>query len=402
MGRPRAREGVPPGGGRTGVGPESSPRTRGCSGPYSTPTDLARVVPAHAGVFRRRSRSRSPATGRPRARGGVPSGTYGPHDDRASSPRTRGCSRRTAWISRASPVVPAHAGVFLQQLLDGPNPLRRPRARGGVPQTTRFKGYFSLSSPRTRGCSYRPTTPGCTLDVVPAHAGVFRRPAARRRAGHRRPRARGGVPFYPLVATRTYESSPRTRGCSVLERVRRAYVTVVPAHAGVFPRRGHPRTTGSRRPRARGGVPVVILVSGGEGWSSPRTRGCSQLLKAQARYATVVPAHAGVFRDDVSIGNRAGSRPRARGGVPAGTNSSNSIRRSSPRTRGCSVVAVLDHMGTDVVPAHAGVFPDQSVQERGGKGRPRARGGVPVKDVSGAAEALSSPRTRGCSPSATR
>ena len=131
--RPRARGGVPRRYSTKAVHFRSSPRTRGCSRTRSprwnaesvvpahagvfppTPRGVARstVVPAHAGVFRRAGRRRRGRTGRPRARGGVPLDESGCLAGAGSSPRTRGCSCSLVRPVHISPVVPAHAGVFL-------------------------------------------------------------------------------------------------------------------------------------------------------------------------------------------------------------------------------------------------------------------------------------------------
>ncbi len=111
-GPPRRRGGVPSKTYRKAQARASSPPTRGCSdtavsGPSSTP-----VLPADAGVFLRR---RPPADTRgrpPRRRGGVPPHRRGGPGSSRSSPPTRGCSdggnRDRGWVS----VLPADAGVF--------------------------------------------------------------------------------------------------------------------------------------------------------------------------------------------------------------------------------------------------------------------------------------------------
>ena len=130
-GRPRARGGGPAGArGRSG-GSGSSPRTRGWSVLHVAGQVRHLVVPAHAGVVPPPARSRSGRRCRPRARGGGPepddAWAYGVRSsprtrggpwallaalsDIASSPRTRGWSRRRAGLPGRPLVVPAHAGV---------------------------------------------------------------------------------------------------------------------------------------------------------------------------------------------------------------------------------------------------------------------------------------------------
>ena len=175
-----------------------------------------------------------------------------------------------------------------------------------------------------------------SVAVVPAHAGVFPRPGHRRRTAARRPRARGGVPYRSALRGVVRESSPRTRGCSPHRVLGVVPHGVVPAHAGVF--RTAPDGTPSLtcRPRARGGVPGIGTLTATVPMSSPRTRGCSGDGRLDAGEVPVVPAHAGVFPSAVPWGPLSTRRPRARGGVPLTHPSNATAAQSSPRTRECS------------------------------------------------------------------
>ena len=375
----------------------SSPRTRGCSVSEGGPGRRRPVVPAHAGVFRRLSIPPSTVTRRPRARGGVPyCAVYG-WSAVVSSPRTRGCSSTPSAASVAEYVVPAHAGVFRAPAAIRRCRSRRPRARGGVPRSGEIRALRRMSSPRTRGCSPMSIEELRAKVVVPAHAGVFR--LAQRRGGphRRRPRARGGVP--PNVTSRPHpsQSSPRTRGCSPFDAGGLGGGAVVPAHAGVFRPSARPPSTCTSRPRARGGVPSSPSTANPPSGSSPRTRGCSAGGQGRRHRRDVVPAHAGVFRSRPGTCSRSRRRPRARGGVPKGGGSGRCTKRSSPRTRGCSVSRLGTTSLLAVVPAHAGVFPRTATRARLTVCRPRARGGVPYTRTTTLTISASSPRTRGCS-----
>src|SRR5690606_10616141 len=90
--------------------------------------------------------------------------------------------------------LPADAGVF-RRLAPWLFPFRSPpRRRWLVPMSVSSDPTFSASSAPTRGCSaidsgdFRPVT------VLPADAGVFRRPRPRTADRRRPPRRRGGVP----------------------------------------------------------------------------------------------------------------------------------------------------------------------------------------------------------------
>ena len=214
----------------------------------------------------------------------------------------------------------------------------------------------SRSSPRTRGCSL----------IIAGYVGATR-------------------------------SSPRTRGCSGVRRAQRRLHQVVPAHAGVFRIRTTSPSVRGRRPRARGGVPADASRPHRNPRSSPRTRGCSLLFKARLPEADVVPAHAGVFPVCALFGERAESRPRARGGVPIRAGPKRFGWSSSPRTRGCSEGFTMYDHERQVVPAHAGVFQSERVLPSRNRSRPRARGVFPGTTEE-PPEGLGRPRARGGVP----
>jgi len=321
------------------LGALSSPRTRGCSPLRAGRGGREWVVPAHAGVFRALPRRRPSRSRRPRARGGVPSGTGASTGREVSSPRTRGCSHPRRAHGDGVDVVPAHAGVFRSTPTSRRPGWGRPRARGGVPRLSADASSGGRSSPRTRGCSGHPVRIGDLRPVVPAHAGVFPTSPCRRAHRLRRPRARGGVPYPATSGRQSRPSSPRTRGCS------RAAPSPAPPPC--------------RRPRARGGVPRGMRRNGSASKSSPRTRG--------------------VFQGARRPGGRRRGRPRARGGVPITWHLDGSTAESSPRTRGCSARCRRRAAGRGVVPAHAGVFRWRTPSRTPVCCRPRARGGVPLR-----------------------
>ncbi len=109
---PRRRGGVPSHGRTIPWCGWSSPPTRGCSDHRPRPGPLRRVLPADAGVFRGPSRPTRTRWRPPRRRGGVPSTFARPNTVLGSSPPTRGCSARRVAASRTCLVLPADAGVF--------------------------------------------------------------------------------------------------------------------------------------------------------------------------------------------------------------------------------------------------------------------------------------------------
>ncbi|MDQ1294277.1 MAG: hypothetical protein QG608_2160 [Actinomycetota bacterium] len=153
--------------------------------------------------------------------------------------------------------------------------------------------------------------------------------------------------------------------------------SVVPAHAGVVPRRAWSRTSWTCRPRPRGGGPAPRQTVISSGTSSPPTRGWSGNTGPGPPRRPVVPAHAGVVRSVSTPAQTPASRPRPRGGGPSSTAPAVRPRRSSPPTRGWSARRLEPVADQLVVPAHAGVVPHGSVQYRKDHSRPRPRGGGP-------------------------
>jgi hypothetical protein len=128
-------------------------------------------------------------------------------------------------------------------------------------------------------------------------------------------------------------------------------------------------------PRARGGVPWGDSKKSFRSGSSPRTRGCSSHVGDVLTADDVLPAHAGVFPNVTQWRATVTRLPRARGGVPL-----------SPH-RGGGLA--------DVFPAHAGVFRTSRPLKTPRPRLPRARGGVPGCPSPAGAACGSSPRTRG-------
>ena len=153
--------------------------------------------------------------------------------------------------------------------------------------------------------------------------------------------------------------------------------TVVPAPAGVVRQDIRRRLHLLRRPRARGGGPTGDALAPEPVESSPRPRGWSAAGGLPAASSRVVPAPAGVVRPTSKTAKPRSGRPRARGGGPPERAPVPQPETSSPRPRGWSGNRGRDGTGLVVVPAPAGVV----------------RPGL----TSGPAHSSSSPRPRGWS-----
>ena len=274
--RPRTRGGHPPSLFWSRHQLASSPHTRGSSGCAGTCRQGATVVPAHAGVIRRSGRRVPWAPCRPRTRGGHPVLSSVTCPFPWSSPHTRGSSRTPRHRCGDRLVVPAHAGVIPPRQRPGRPTRRRPRTRGGHPQSGVGCTRMRVSSPHTRGSS---------RDRRDQLGGDLRRP-----------RTRGGHPTVTLDSALTYASSPHTRGSSHRYPARQLRQRVVPAHAGVIPACHSIPNSPRSRPRTRGGHPSDTAAPTRTPESSPHTRGSSPEGSHLRLGLAVVPAHAGVIR----------------------------------------------------------------------------------------------------------
>ncbi len=341
------------------VPPWSSPRRRGWSRAVPAAAIPADVVPAQAGLVHHRSTSGTRSLCRPRAGGVGPTARQRLWTKSGSSPRRRGWSAGQPQGSLNVSVVPAQAGLVPRWPGRCTRRPRRPRAGGVGPAAPAGEVLFSQSSPRRRGWSLRPGRRLARGEVVPAQAGLVRAVHGQRPGGQRRPRA-GGVGPSPILR-RGWKSwsSPRRRGWSGpgdLELLRRC-----------------------RRPRAGGVGPCWQLPWANQSRSSPRRRGWSPGEPAAERSADVVPAQAGLVPRRTRGRTICRCRPRAGGVGPSHRATGPHHVASSPRRRGWSGERLTWHTSGLVVPAQAGLVPAARARPRGRRCRPRVGGAGSTK-----------------------
>ncbi len=192
----------------------SSPHARGSS-PGRWPRGSPRgVVPARAGIFPSAGRSPTCPTCRPRTRGDLPANGVRRSRSMRSSPHARGSSRRPRARRGRRTVVPARAGIFRRRRPPRSRPLRRPRTRGDLPSCIRSIPRHGGSSPHARGSSLRDWRGGIDAFVVPARAGIFLGMSRASSASRRRPRTRGDLPGKRWSARDLLRSSLHARGSS--------------------------------------------------------------------------------------------------------------------------------------------------------------------------------------------
>ena len=275
---------------------------------------------------------------------------------RKSSPRKRGCFRNRRHKTGHRTVFPAQAGVF--PFLWHVDRLSKslPRASGGVSDPYRLLAWCEESSPRKRGCFLQRLYERDARGVFPAQAGVFPSATGPHTIKTRLPRASGGVSKPAHSAPHECGSSPRKRGCFQQAEAGTANDVVFPAQAGVFPTFKKYRPRGYGLPRASGGVPDGTMVVRACCASSPRKRGCFQILPSAAEIR--------------------GGLPRASGGVSPPQSGCSLASRSSPRKRGCFSYLTVERGSPTVFPAQAGVFPANKKIRKTVRSLPRASGGV--------------------------
>src|SRR5690606_3043315 len=111
----------------------SSPRAWGCTDGRRHWRFRQRVVPTRVGVYRGTYSIAGPTRSRPHARGGVPRSPYPSESTTKSSPRAWGCTVTAPWRDRDRMVVPTRVGVYRLSAHPRRGTTGRPHARGGVP-----------------------------------------------------------------------------------------------------------------------------------------------------------------------------------------------------------------------------------------------------------------------------
>jgi hypothetical protein len=270
----------------------SSPPTRGCSGGFPADELIFCVFPADAGVLRSARRTSSAATGLPRRRGGAPFVLGVGLAHIGSSPPTRGCSELFADLVLRLHVFPADAGVLRERRSTGSSVRSPPYRRGGVPLMTISSSRTWKSSPPTWGCAGCPQVGGRLPHVLPTDVGVCRVPRTRHREPPRPPHRRGGASLRTAENLKKLMSSPPTRGCFADQPREGPRGDVFPADAGVLRTGRGTSPPWQGLPRRRGGASSGPGRHCRPGRSSPPTRGCS-VLAGHGHAVLVLPTDVG-------------------------------------------------------------------------------------------------------------
>ena len=194
------------------------------------------------------------------------------------------------------------------------------------------------------------------FSLFPTHVGVYRGNIRVSGREYSLPHARGGVPSPGKSFPCDCASSPRTWGCTGYGLRPGVGVGLFPTHVGVYRRVGRFPVGPSPLPHARGGVPRPRRSCEVNYDSSPRTWGCTDLAIERALLAELFPTHVGVYRRVGRFPDGPSPLPHARGGVPGVSMKVVSTGTSSPRTWGCTDVGGLPLDIGRLFPTHVGVY----------------------------------------------
>ena len=313
------------------------------------------IIPAHAGLTSIFSSARALHRDHPRAYGAHKGESLCTHWNRGSSPRMRGsriwlvgrlCGR---WI------IPAHAGLTVI-LSHSFIPLRdHPRACGA--HHTIFNLCFNDmgSSPRMRGSRPSALSAASPCGIIPAHAGLTLEEALDLAALRDHPRACGAHAQMIIQLTIAEGSSPRMRGS--LEHIEYGipYQGIIPAHAGLTMKSTWSRKKRRDHPRACGAHIRSSCTSVNQTGSSPRMRGSQEGPVRAQQVHGIIPAHAGLTCSVCEIALMPKDHPRACGAHITPLSRSGIATGSSPRMRGSLSSSIFRYPIVGIIPAHAGL-----------------------------------------------
>ena len=272
----------------------SSPRMRGSHSTIFTFPAPPGIIPAHAGLTLIKRGDLDKMRDHPRACGAHMPFTQDILSAAGSSPRMRGSHGFCDADVRVMGIIPAHAGLTRKKKALKYGDRDHPRACGAHDDFALHCNTESGSSPRMRGSPGMPEDENEKGGIIPAHAGLTASLLGSRLPPGDHPRACGAHGKRRGGHTAGRGSSPRMRGSRSLFMVKNMQLGIIPAHAGLtlvnelIPHRyrDHPRACGAHLPgpsRERPGA-----------GSSPRMRGSPPKSTHPPLSSRIIPAHAGL------------------------------------------------------------------------------------------------------------
>ena len=251
------------------------------------------IIPAHAGLTKKKFKKRVDKRDHPRACGAHRCCQRCLISSLGSSPRMRGSQLGEQALVDDDGIIPAHAGLTSVVAMIRYAPQDHPRACGAHSHDAALAHVLLGSSPRMRGSLDLYFRSARVTGIIPAHAGLTTLSPACARPHGDHPRACGAHHLHARSCEHIRGSSPRMRGsphgiASIIHAT-----GIIPAHAGLTTR------TSSRHAREVG--------------SSPRMRGSR--LRAHNRYRQlgIIPAHAGLTTPSLMTRRSPWDHPRACG-----------------------------------------------------------------------------------------
>ncbi len=311
------------------------------------------------------------------------------------------CSRRPVPTPPSGP--PAATALLLPTYV-GMAPVRRrrhlegvatPRACGDGPSRGAATNSMRVCSPHARGWSRDDQAPDDPDRLLPAPAGMVPPWWASRPVGTPAPRTRGDSPGSRWSVRLVGRCSPHPRGWS-RDHGHGSSGVLLPAPAGMVPKRRRDRGRGRTAPCTRGdgpGPPSPRHFScrcslHPRGWSHHRDRespsGCSPRPRGWPRHAgpcrravALLPAPAGMAPPAVLPRPRDPAAPRTRGNGPSLATDWSSVLVCSPHPQGWSRSMTPEDAVPTLLPASAGMVPASVRHRRGVRPAPRACGDGP-------------------------
>ena len=233
-----------------------------------------------------------------------------------ASPHTRGWTLCRRNQRRGDHGFPAHAGMDPLVLYASGRRFGLPRTRGDGPEIEIEAEAYGQASPHTRGWTSRHVLLASYVRGFPAHAGMdlVRISSSLQRSGL--PRTRGDGPVREYHDLKEMWASPHTRGWTRYQVLRRTRGGGFPAHAGMDRASGREAAPASRLPRTRGDGPHYAAPLRLARQASPHTRGWTLMVGFDAPQAAGFPAHAGMDPAHGRPRSRSRGLPRTRGDGP--------------------------------------------------------------------------------------
>ncbi len=293
----------------------------------------------------------------PRTRGDGPSPCTTPEAGAGCSPHPRGWSVGVELVEFVDGLLPAPAGMVPSRTRSWLTASSAPRTRGDGPLAEDGVPVGGLCSPHPRGWSQPDGAHATTCRLLPAPAGMVPRRPGGPAGRPPAPRTRGDGPPMRVRRLALSVCSPHPRGWSPGWPGGRARCRLLPAPAGMVPPPAAPGTGSRPAPRTRGDGPRPHPHRARHLACSPHPRGWSRAARADPRRPVLLPAPAGMVPARRLCLTHPSAAPRTRGDGPGGRYMGPHSKACSPHPRGWSPRDGPGAVPHPLLPAPAGMVP---------------------------------------------